>query len=387
MTRKQLAALFVCNLVPYITGNALLSLLPIYAIQLGGNEIIAGIYLSLAFGTLAIGTLISGWLSDRFQRRKGMIVLAACVSLPATFLMGQVDSLVLLTIFTMTVWFAGGVSTAMGNILTGMYADAQTRGRTFGIIGLSLGLAQIIGGAASGAIVDRWGYTALFTFVALGYVAQIIAGLFLDDSRQSQSLDDPARPAQAPIGKAVWLLIFAHTLASTTGFSVGLGKPLMMDGLGFDATAVTSTVTIQGLVALPLPLFIGWLSDRIGRTRLLMAGYFAGLLGALTLISATSIGQIWLSTAIFALGGAGASLGFAYVTDLSSPESLGTAMSRFSATPWIAGVIGFGLTGFVIQAVGLQMTFLLVAVLPAIAILLLFLIIRQPRPAPAQTGP
>ena len=387
MTRKQLAALFVCNLVPYITGNALLSLLPIYAIQLGGNEIIAGIYLSLAFGTLAIGTLISGWLSDRFQRRKLMIVLSACVSLPATFLMGQVNSLVLLTIFTMIVWFAGGVSTAMVNILTGMYADVRTRGRTFGIIGISLGLAQIIGGAASGAIVDRWGYAALFAFVALVYIAQIIAGLFLNDSRQSQRLDDPARPAQSPIAKAVWLLIVAHTLASTTGFSIGLGKPLMMDGLGFDATAVTSTVTIQGLVALPLPLFVGWLSDRIGRTRLLMAGYLAGLLGALTLISATSIGQIWLSTAIFALGGAGASLGFAYVTDLSSPESLGSAMARFSSTPWFAGVLGFGLTGFVIQAVGLQMTFLLVAVLPAIAILLLFLIIRQPRPADETISP
>ena len=183
MNRRQLAALFVCNLVPYITGNSLLGLLPIYVARLGADEILAGIYLSLSFGALAVGALISGWLSNRFQRRKLMIIMAGCLSLPATFLMGQVNSLVLLTVFTMTVWFAGGVITGMVNILTGMYADAKSRGRIFGIIGLTGGLAQIIGGSASGAIVDHWGYVALFTAVSLVYIAQIVAGLFLEDTR------------------------------------------------------------------------------------------------------------------------------------------------------------------------------------------------------------
>ena len=387
MSHKQLIALFLANLAPYIVGNALLSLLPIYAMQLGADEIIAGIYLSLAFGTLAIGALISGWLSDRFQRRRMMIILAAGVSLPATFLMGQVNSVALLTVFTMVVWFAAGVNTGMVNILTGMYAGAQTRGRTFGIIGLSLGLAQIIGGAASGAIVDRWGYEALFTLVALVFVAQLVAGVLLDDSKQTQRRDDPERPPQLPMGRAIWLLIIANTLAAIPGFSMTLGRPLLMDGLGFDATAITSAVTINGLVATPLPLIVGWLSDRIGRSRLLIAGYVAIALGAAMLISAVTVGQIWLATAIYALSGAGVSLGFAYVTDLAAPQALATAMSRFSATPWIAGVLGFGFTGFVIQAVGLSMTFLLVAVLPVIAIFLLFLIIRQPRPAQAATTP
>jgi MFS family permease len=68
MKTKQLIALFICNLVPFLVGNLLLALLPIYAIELGASETIAGIYLGLAFATLAIGTLLSGWLSDRFQR-------------------------------------------------------------------------------------------------------------------------------------------------------------------------------------------------------------------------------------------------------------------------------------------------------------------------------
>ncbi len=383
MTRRQLAALFLCNLGPYIVGTSLLGLLPIYVTQFGANESIAGVYLSLAFAALAVGSLISGWLSDRFQRRKGMIVLSACLGLPATFLMGQVNSLVLLTLFTMIVWFVAGLSTGMVNILTGMYADEQTRGRTFGIIGLTLGLALIISGMTSGAIVDRWGFTTLFSLVGLAWGIQAIAALFLDDSRQSQRLDDPAGAQPAPLSMAIWLLIDAHLLASTTNFSKDLVRPLMMAELGFDATGITSVITINGIVALPLPLFIGWLSDRVGRSRLLMVGYLSTCLGAATLVTATGIGQIWVSSAIYALASAGSSLGFAYVTDLSTPATLGAAMSRFSATPWIAGIIGYGATGFIIQAVGLQNTLLVTAALPIISILLLFAINRQPRPAAA----
>jgi len=88
MPFKQLAALFMCNVVPFIVALALIGLLPIYAIDLGANEVFAGIYLSLSFGSLAVATLSSGWLSNRFQRRKLMVILSAVIAVPATFLMG-----------------------------------------------------------------------------------------------------------------------------------------------------------------------------------------------------------------------------------------------------------------------------------------------------------
>jgi MFS family permease len=371
--------------MPYIIGNALLALLPVYAAQLGANEIMTGIFLSVAFGALAIGSLISGWLSDRFQRRKLMIILMGGLAVPATHLMGQVNTVAALTVCMMIVWFAGGVTSALVNILTAMRAAPHERGRIFGIIGITLGLAQVIGGYASGAIVNRWGYAALFTLAAVPWFIQILAALFLEDPRTPRAEADQPQPPAPPLSAAVWLLIVANVLSATVGFSLGLGRPLMMSGLGFNTQDISNTVAIGGFVLIPLPFVVGWLSDRIGRKQLLMVSYLTATASALTLISAASIGQFWLSSNLLSLGGAGLSLGLAYMTDISPKEALATALSRFSASPWIAGVIGFGATGFVIQRLGLTGAFVIVAVLPLLAIVMIGLIRKERQPQIAES--
>ena len=64
MSKKQLGALFLSSLAIFTTGNGIVPLLPIYAIQLGAKTAVAGYYLSFSFFMLAIGVFIAGWLSD-----------------------------------------------------------------------------------------------------------------------------------------------------------------------------------------------------------------------------------------------------------------------------------------------------------------------------------
>ena len=45
MSKKQIATLFFCSLVPWTVGNGLVPLLPVYAGQLGANQSMAGNYL------------------------------------------------------------------------------------------------------------------------------------------------------------------------------------------------------------------------------------------------------------------------------------------------------------------------------------------------------
>ena len=89
MKLKQLIALVVCTLGLYTAGTMLVILLPVYAVQLGMNEGIIGLYLGLAFSTLTIGALSSGWLSNRFQRRKLSIIVICLLAIPTTFMMGR----------------------------------------------------------------------------------------------------------------------------------------------------------------------------------------------------------------------------------------------------------------------------------------------------------
>jgi MFS family permease len=374
MKRKQLAALFICNLAPYFVGNLLLALLPIYAIDLGASQTIAGIYLGLAFATLAIGTLLSGWLSDRFQRRKQMILGAACLAFPAGLMMGQVNTIALLTLFTMIVWFSGGVSTGMVSILTGIYAESDRRGRIFGVIGTTVALAQILGGLAGGRIVDAWGYTALFTVGASAMVIQALSALVLEDRVVVSDTDTPANANVSPMSRVVWLLIIASTLVGIAIFSTSLGRPLLMNSLEFDASAISNTIAVGGFVGLPMPFLLGWLSDRIGRKQMLIVCYLVATAGAAVLINAVSLWQFWLSMALFTISGAAGFVGSAFITDLVPQNTLGVTLTRYTSTAWIAGTLGFSVTGLLIETLGMPATFALNAALPLVGAALILAI-------------
>ncbi|MEO8393861.1 MAG: MFS transporter [Chloroflexota bacterium] len=381
MNRKQLAALFVCSLVTFSAGNALMTFLPVYAVHLGATDAVTGIYLSLSFAALSVGMLISGWLSERFQRRKLTIILCAVVSVPAIFLMGQGNSIELLTLFTMIAWFLGGVNNATVNILTAMYTNAHERGRIFGIMATTLALGQVIGGFASGVIVEHWGYPALFIAAAIAWIVPIFCGLLLDDHILSHTHREQA-VTTARVNGSLWLLLGANILASITNFSAGLARPLIMDRLGFDAGAIASAVSVSGLITLPLPFVVGWLSDRFSRKQLLIWSYVLGSIGAVIMITALQLWQFWLAASMFALVSGMVGVGLAYVTDLVPAEGVGSALAYFSATPPLAGVIGYAGTGFILQALGMQGTFVAGALLPVAAIAMMLMIRKGARPAP-----
>jgi MFS family permease len=84
MTRKQFFALFSCSLVVWTVGNGLLPLLPVFATQIGAEPAVVGYNLSFSYLALATGTVVAGWLSDKLQRRKTLLIVGGVVSLPAT---------------------------------------------------------------------------------------------------------------------------------------------------------------------------------------------------------------------------------------------------------------------------------------------------------------
>lgn len=144
-----------------------------------------------------------------------------------------------------------------------------------------------------------------------------------------------------------------------------------MDGLGFAATAVSSTGMIGGLVSLPLPPGVGWLSDRMERRPLLILGYLLGLSSPIVLLVSSALWHFWIAVILHYV-----SLGIinavapALVADVVPAETLGRAMSRFSATLWMGGIFGFAGTDYAIQRLGLDLTFVLGACLSFVATVL-----------------
>jgi MFS transporter, DHA1 family, multidrug resistance protein len=370
MSKQQFVALFAISFAAYFVGGGLMGLLPVYLGQMGVEPSMMGFYFACAFVALAISSTLAGRLSKQFGRRKPFIIGAALLAGPLVWLMGQSQGLVPLMLFTTALWFVAGIITTMVNILAGLYAEESERGRVFGILGLAIPLSGLVSGFVSGYIVDYWGgYPSLFTLLGLSYLTIPLTGIFLQD--RVLLLEDEKPKGRFSPSMPFILLFLATALAHVVNAISMLSRPLIMDGLNYDATAISIANAMGGLIALPLPILVGWLSDRVGRKSMLIFCFIATGIALIVLLGATDLWQFWLSSALQTMLVGSIVVGSAFVSDMYDKENLSVALSIFGASPWVGFVLGFSLTGSSIQAftinptliAGIALTFVACAVM------------------------
>jgi len=375
MSKKQILVLFLCGLVPWTIGNGMAPILPIYAAQMGASPAVVGNYFSFCYLALTIGTLGAGWFSDKLQRRKTLIVVAGTVSIPALWLMGRATNVWCLAALSAVFCFCVGVASTLINILAGLFAAEAARGRIFGILALTPVLGTLIGGFTAGSIADRWGFPTMFATVALFGILWPLTGSRLQDKTAGRvhirRADASTVSEQPGLGGSFNLLLMASLAVGVNTYVAYLGRSWVMDDLGFNAAAISRTGAIAAAITLPLPAVIGWLSDRVGRKRLLALGYLAGTPCLLIMAVSVSAWHFWAALALMNVASAVVSVGSALVTDLVPQEALGRGLSLFNATTWVAGIVGSAGTGYAFQNFGAFSTFILGALLPLIAIVLL----------------
>ena len=378
MDKKQLAGLFICCLLIWTLGNGLLPLLPVYATKLGAESDAIGYYMSFVYVAIALSTVTAGWLSDKLQNRKMLLFFCGALIVPSLLLLGQLASFGALIVLSAVVWFLGGMGLTLISILAGIFAKEMERGKVFGTLALTGALGFLIGGSVTGPLADRYGYPMMFTVLAVGMSLLPLTALVLKDKPVARSGKGAMSGTRARLGKGLLLLLIASTFSGIVNFSARLGTSLVMVGHGFESTAIASTMVIAGAITLPLPLLLGWLSDRLGRKWFLGIFYLMGTMGSLILTSSLSLWHFWLvsslTTAMFYINNG---LGSALVADLVPKESLGRGMSLFGSTAWAGGIIGFACTGYCIQNLGIGLTFFTAAFLTAIAMMLLIPIRRE----------
>jgi MFS family permease len=373
MNKRQFATLSVSSFVPSALGSGALPLLPVYAAKLGAPPSITGYYLAFAYLAVVAGTMIGGWLSDRFGRRRALLALAGVLAVPATWAMGRVSSVWALCLVTAAVWFLGGAGMAVTGILVNLSAEESERGKVHGFMSLAAGVGSLIGSLVSGYLVDRFGFARMFALLSLVAVLWPLAALFQRDHRAPRTKAN-AKPAAegGRLGKGFYLLSGASLVIAIAGFVGMMGRSMRMSALGYPATAISSTMALSSALTLPLPLLIGWLSDRLGRKRFLILGYLVAAVG-LTILSRSS--SLWHFAVAVTLSGLSGSIrgvvGAALADDLIPRESLGRGLGLFGCTGWVGAIIGFAGTGQAVQHLGLTPTLVGGAALPLIALLLL----------------
>jgi MFS family permease len=372
MSKKQLVPLFICSLIPWSVGNGLIPLLPVYAGRLGANPTVTGFYLAFAFITLTLGALSAGWVSDGFHRRKLPLIIAALVMIPVIWLIGQVHTLWGLTALTALLWFLGGLELALISILAGMSAGENERGKVFGILAVTNGLGAVVGALAIGWLVDRWGYSTMFQILATFTILFPAAALPLEEKDSKQTEVSRIHEDKSPgLGRNFYWLFAAIILSSIPGNFALLIRSLVMHKMGFNSLEITSTGAIAGLIAMPFPFLMGWISDRIGRKTFLYTAFLFGFASFVMLAFSTQLWHFLVTFASYGIGAGAPAIWNALVIDLVPREAIGKGLSSVSASQWIGGVIGYASAGVMLQGLGLGPTFIVGGFLALAAVVLL----------------
>ncbi|MET9653521.1 MULTISPECIES: MFS transporter [unclassified Streptomyces] len=251
---------------------------------------------------------VAGALSDRSGRRNPWILAGGLLAIPVMFLLGSVDTILLV----MIAWCLGqAVMNIYQAALTSVVPDRvplAARGKASAAVGLGLPVGSTVGALVGAAYAEdyRTGY------LVFGVIVAATAVLFSACAREQRM------PARAPLPVGAQIAAFGSALRDHDFRWAFIGRALLVLGYfavaGFqlyvlkDHTRLPAGLSAEEAVAILMPVnsvamvvstvLGGWLSDRYDRRKLFVAAS-AALAAVALLIPALSAS--WTAMLVFSV--------------------------------------------------------------------------------------
>ncbi len=379
---RTVVVLGVVSLLTDASSEMIYPLLPLFlAGTLGASATFIGLIEGVAESTASLVKLASGWWSDRLGRRKAITVagytLSACAR-PLVALAGA-------GWHVLAIRFADrvgkGVRSAPRDALLAAATPAHSWGKAFGFHRAMDHTGAILGPLIATAFL-AWGLTDLRTLFALAAIPGVLAVAVLvfavRDAPAERAAASPVRLSLAPFSPRFRAVLGVVTLF-TLGNSSDAFLLLKAHAVGISAEWIPLLWILLHVTKAVSSTPAGALSDRIGRPRLILAGWlvYAAVYAGFGL--ADSAWQIWVLFAIYGLFfGLTEGVEKAYVADLAPAEHRGTAYGLYHAAVGLAALPASLLMGVVWEHVSAAAAFGLGAGVALLASVLFFAIIRVP---------
>ena len=336
----QFLLLWASSFAFFLSFYLLIPALPLYARALG----IAEGQIGLIIGAFAASSMVlkplAGWAADRWGRKPvllagAMLFLVAPLLYPWSRTVGALLGVRLLHGAGM------GLYPAAGAAMVADLSPPARRGEAMGFWGAAGSVALALGPLCAVWIVDRWGFDALFRFVACLALAALV--LTAANSETLATRGAQAFAWGALLSRAVVLPCLVVFCLMTTYGAVVAFLAIYAQSLG--ANPGIFFLVMAAVIALTRG-YAGLLSDRAGRAPVAAAGLVVASTALVVLASGGGVEVLATAGALYGLGvGTTQPVTMAWAADLVSPEERGKALGTFYAAFELgiaSGAVGFG---------------------------------------------
>ena len=362
---------------------------PIYSLFLIGKGITVvqlGVLLSIQNFIPLILRIPMSVVVERFGRIRSMIVGLVVGGISSVlFIYAQSYSQLLLVIAFSSITNSSFNQTAMSTVSDA--APPMKQGDAMGRYLTFLAIGMLIGPAVCSQLVGSIGYNGLYWIAAVVPVIGIILLVFMapQNIRERQKQEEQTIGAVESMkmllrNRNVLLLSVCRvSFSSAQAIFLALFSIYAVEQLGFSEATVAILFTVRGFANTLARYPAGWVSDKIGRKPLLLAG-FGLLVVSYTMIAYTkSVLMLSVALALYGLcWGTRAVSEWAYLTDLVEPEIKTISISYLSSVFSLGSTIGSVAAGVLTLILPYSSIFMIGAVLNLAAIPAIISIKKKP---------
>ena len=380
---KQTGKIFAGNIlllsiVSFLTdmsSEMILPILPLFLVSIGGTGIILGLVGGVGDSIASILKVFSGYFSDKLGKRKTLIYAGYQTSAVSKLFFAFATIWQHLLILRPIERLGKGIRTAPRDAL--IAESVQERGKGFGIHRAFDTAGAIIGSLLALLFVIFYSLSFRTIFIIAGGVAflALIPLVFLREKKSR------------PISKTISLHISFKEMPSSLKFFIIIATLFALGNFSYFFFILRAQQFFSEELAIIGPLFLyvllnivyaafciplGILSDKIGRKKVLIAGY--ALFGFVCLGFTQLFASLAYLIILFMLYGLVYALvdanQRAFVSDLASEDSKGTALGTFHTAIGIALLPGSIIAGFLWDFIDPYATFLYGALFAFLAVAL-----------------
>jgi MFS family permease len=334
--KKNVFWLGLTSLLTDVSSEMVMALLPLFLVDLGASRTIVGFIEGVAEATASIFKAISGWISDRLQARKGLVVVGYTLSTIVKPFIALANTWYQVMAVRFVDRIGKGVRNAPRDALVADSVPEDERGRSFGLQRSMDTAGAVIGTfLASGLIFLFTKYTNMTALaqyrtifwlsVIPGIFAVLTVAVFVKDvaAKRFEKKELKFSWASVDSGFRAFLLVAAIFEFSNFSYAIFI---LRASNLGIVVALIPIIYLLYNIIYSLLAQPLGLLADKIGKKQVLFAGYLISALMCLGFAYANNPMHAWLLFIIYGVAMAITQTApRALLADMVSPDVRGTA--------------------------------------------------------------